>query len=190
MRGRHGGDASAGAGAMSSMHKLAPALMFFALLASASCGYHVAGKSDALPPTVRSIAVPAFTSRTPVYRIETRLTEAVVREFNTRTRYQVTSTPDNADAVLRGTVTSALVAPLTYDSRTGQASTALVTVAMQVTLTAHDGKVLYQDQNYIFREQYQISRDPSSFFEEEGPSLDRLSRDFARTLVSNILEAF
>jgi len=160
------------------------------MLSSIGCGYHVAGKSDALPPTVRSIAVPAFTSRTPTYRIETRLTEAVVREFNTRTRYRVTSNPEDADAVLRATVTSAQVAPLTYDSRTGQASTALVTVAVKVTLTARDGKVLFENQNYIFREQYQITRDPSSFFEEEGPALDRLSRDFARTLVSNLLEAF
>ncbi len=168
-------------------------LITFALIFAAfgaGCGYHVAGKGDALPPTVRTIAIPAFTSKTPTYHIETRLTEAVVREFNTRTRFRVTSNPDDADAVLRATVTSAMVAPLTYDSRTGQASTSIVTVAIKVTLTARDGKVLYQDQNYIFREQYQIASEPASFFEEEGPALDRLSRDFARTLVSNIVEAF
>ena len=53
-----------------------------------------------------------------------------------------------------------------------------------------DGKVLWQNQNYTFREQYQISREVSSFFEESDPALERLSLDFARTLVSNVLEAY
>jgi hypothetical protein len=49
---------------------------------------------------------------------------------------------------------------------------------------------LWQNQNYTFREQYQISREVSSFFEESDPALERLSLDFARTLVSNVLEAY
>ena len=61
---------------------------------------------------------------------------------------------------------------------------------MRVVLTARDGRVLYENQNYTFREQYQVSRELSSFFEEESPAVDRLSRDLARTLVSNVLEAF
>jgi outer membrane lipopolysaccharide assembly protein LptE/RlpB len=155
-----------------------------------ACGYHTAGKGSQLPPTVKTIAVPSFVNQTQTYHVETRLTEAVVREFNTRTRYRILTNDANADAVLRGTVTSAQTVPVTYDSRTGQVSTSLVTVAMKVTLTARDGRVLYENPNYIFREQYQIARETASFFEEQGPALDRLSRDFARTLVSNILEAF
>ena len=50
--------------------------------------------------------------------------------------------------------------------------------------------MLYQNPSYVFREQYQISSDLSSFFEEDSPAFQRLSRDFARTLVSNVLEAF
>ena len=79
---------------------------------------------------------------------------------------------------------------MAYDSVTGRASTGLVTIILKVTLTARDGRVLYSDPNYVFRDQYQISNELLSFFEEQGPALDRLSRDFSRTLVSNILEAF
>jgi hypothetical protein len=50
--------------------------------------------------------------------------------------------------------------------------------------------VLFENPNYSFREQYQISSEITSFFEEESPAVDRLSQDFARTLVSNVLEAF
>jgi hypothetical protein len=66
----------------------------------------------------------------------------------------------------------------------------LVVVGMRVSLTDKQGKVLYQNLSYIFREQYQVSRELSSFFEEDSPALQRLSREFARTLVSNILEGF
>lgn len=160
------------------------------VLLSVGCGYHTAGKASLIPTDVKTIAVPGFVNQTQTYHIESTLTQAVVREFNTRTRYRIVSDPDGADAVLRGTVLSTQLAPVTYDSNTGRASSALVTVNMKVVLTAKDGKVLYQNSNYVYREQYQVSRELSSFFEEEGPAVDRLSRDFARTLVSNVLEMY
>src|SRR3954453_24039285 len=157
----------------------------------AGCGYHTAGKASRLPTTLHVIAIPAFINQTQTYKIESTLTNAVVREFNSRTKYKILSDVNaDADAVLRGTVTSTQLAPVTYDSQTGRASTGLVTVNMRVVLTARDGRVLYENQNYTFREQYQVSRELSSFFEEESPAVDRLSRDLARTLVSNVLEAF
>jgi hypothetical protein len=159
-------------------------------LVAVSCGYHTAGKASLIPTDVKTIAVPSFVNQTQTYRIESILTQAVIREFNTRTHYRIVSDPDGADAVLRGTVLNTQLAPMTYDSNTGRASSALVTVDMKVILIAKDGKILYQNSNYIYREQYQVSRELSSFFEEEGPAVDRLSRDFARTLVSNVLEMY
>lgn len=159
-------------------------------LALGSCGYHTAGKGSKIPADVQTLAVPAFVNQTQTYRIEAVLTEAVVREFNTRTKYRIVTDPADADAVLRGTVIGTQLAPVTYDSNTGRASTALVTVNMKVVFTRKDGRVLYENSNFVYREQYQISRELSSFFEEQGPAVQRLSQDFARTLVSNVLEMF
>jgi hypothetical protein len=92
--------------------------------------------------------------------------------------------------VLRGIVTSASIAPLTFDPTTGRISSALVTVNMRVSLTDRKGKVLYENNQYVFRQQYQVSREVSSFFEEESPAVERLSRDFAHTLVNDVLEAY
>ncbi|HSA91544.1 MAG TPA: LptE family protein [Terriglobales bacterium] len=172
--------------------KLAHALAaLLALSFFSGCGYHSAGSASQLPPGVQTIAVPAFVNQTQTYRIEQQMTAAVVREFLTRTRYHVVNeSGDAADAVLQGVVLSTEAAPLTYDSQTGRASSALVTVKMRVSLTGRDGKVLWENRDYVFREQYQVSREVSSFFQEESPALDRMSRDFARTLVSNILEAY
>lgn len=159
-------------------------------LFSSGCGYHTAGHANLLPSDLRTIAVPAFVNQTQTYKIEQTLTSAVVQEFNTRTNYRVTTDPSAADATLRGTVVSTYSTPLTYDSKTGRAASVLVIVSMKVVLTDRQGKVLYQNPSYTFREQYQVSQELSSFFEEDAPAFQRLSREFARTLVSNILEAF
>jgi outer membrane lipopolysaccharide assembly protein LptE/RlpB len=160
-------------------------------LAASGCGYHTAGHAVELPKNVRTIAIPGFVSQTQNFRIEQVLTAAVVREFNTRTQYRVLhDAPAGADAVLKGTVLSASASPLAYDSQTGRAASALITVSMQVTLTDRQGKVLFQNPSYLFHEEYELSRDLSSFFEEDSPAVDRLSRDFAHTLVANILEAY
>ena len=119
------------------------------------------------------------------------LTASVVREFTTRTHYRILNdSSDGADATLRGTVLSTAASPLTYDTATGQAASILVVVSMRVALTDRNGKVLYQNPAYLFREQYEVSQDLTSFFEEDSPAFRRLSQDFARTLVSNILEGF
>jgi len=172
------------------------AILFLAVavslvLSTSGCGYHTVGHDVALPPDIHTIAIPAFASHSTTFRVEQQLTDAVIREFNSRTRFHVV--PDvraDADAVLKGTVLSASAAPLAYDSQTGRAVSALITVSVQVTLTDSKGKVVFQNPSYLFHDQYEISADLPRFFEEDSPAVDRLSRDFARTLVANILEAY
>jgi len=167
------------------------ALVVLAFLSILACGYHTAGHATQIPQNVNTIAIPAFKNETLTYHIEQMLTSSVVREFHTRTRYHIVSDAgDDPDATLSGTVLSTVATPLTYDTATGRAASVLVVVSMRVQLTERSGKVLYQNPTYLFREQYEVSQDLSSFFEEDSPAFRRLSQDFARTLVSNILEGF
>ena len=168
-------------------------ILLLAIIAGAmsGCGYHTAGHATRIPASVRVIAVPVFVNQTQTYRIEQMLTRDVVREFIGRTHYQIANDAgQSSDAVLKGTVLSAQASPLTYDAQTGRISSAVVTVSMKVSLADHAGHILFENQNYTFRQQYQVSREVTSFFEEETPALQRMSQDFARTLVSDILEAF
>ena len=156
----------------------------------AGCGYHVAGRATQIPAGVQTIAVPAFVNRTSDYRIEQRLTAAVVHEFLARTRYRVVARPESADAVLHGEVSSIEGSVMVFDATTGRATTVLVTVRLKVHLDDRSGRALYTNNNFLFREPYEISTDVPSFFQEEGPALDRMGRDFAMRLVSDILENF
>jgi outer membrane lipopolysaccharide assembly protein LptE/RlpB len=161
------------------------------LLATVACGYHTVGHVVTFPQNVKTLAIPAFVNQSQTYRIEQMLTTAVVHEFTTRTHYQILNEAnDAADATLRGTVLTTSASPLTYDSRTGRAESILVIVSMRVSVVDRQGKILFQNPSYVFREQYQVSQEPSSFFEEDSPALGRLSRDFAQTLVSSVLEGF
>jgi hypothetical protein len=139
---------------------------------------------------VKTISIPAFVNQTPTYRIEQTLTESVVREFIARTHYRIANGGERSDATLHGTVVSTSMTPLAYDSQTGRAASVMITVGMKVSLIGRNEKVLYEDPSYVFREQYEVSTELSSFFEQDSPAFQRLSRDFARTLVSGILEGF
>jgi len=162
------------------------------LLPPLGCGYHTGGRAVTLPADIKTIAIPAFKNQTNTYRVEQMLTSSVVREFTTRTHYHILNdSSEAADATLHGTVLSTSASPLTYNSATGQAASVLIVVSMRVLLADdRKGKTLYQNPSYVFRQQYEVSQDLASFFEEDSPALRRLSQDFARTLVSNILEDY
>ncbi len=167
------------------------ALMSAFLFSSVGCGYHTGGKAVRLPQNVRSIYVPTFTNDTHVFRVEQVLTAAVVQELRSRTNFQVElSNTTPADATLKGTVTYAVTYPLTYDSNTGKVSSSELQIGMKVSLVDRDGKVLWENPSYLYRSQYELSQDAASFFEEESPALQRVANDFAKTLVSNIVEAY
>jgi outer membrane lipopolysaccharide assembly protein LptE/RlpB len=168
------------------------ALMGTALLGG--CGYHVVGRGDSLPKEIHVIAVPALENKTTSYRIEQRLTAATIHEFLERTSYKIVSDPRGADAVLMGKITSLEATPLlinTSDPTNVRATTMLVTVICDVTLTdSATQKVLYHNANFLFRNQYEITSDVKSFFEEQDPALNRLAKDFAQRLVAAVTENY
>jgi outer membrane lipopolysaccharide assembly protein LptE/RlpB len=167
-------------------------LALTALLAALTgCGYHSTGAATHLPPDVRTLSVPVFGTHTDAYRSETILTDAVIREFAARTRFRVTPEADpDADAILHGMIVKESVTPLTYNASTQESSSFLVTMVVSVTLNGRDGKILYENKNYVFRQQYQSTTDLPTFLEESPAALDRMSRDFARALVADVLEGF
>jgi outer membrane lipopolysaccharide assembly protein LptE/RlpB len=162
------------------------------LVASVSgCGYHVAGRAGNLPAQWTTIAVPAFKNDTTRYRIEQRFTAAVIRQFVQRTKYRIAQDPATADAVLHGEVLSIETDPILFQATTGEVTAMLVTVHTKVELIDNKTeKTVYKNDDMVFRDQYQISSDVKSFFQEEDPALDRMSRDLASRLVANVVESF
>ena len=160
------------------------------LLAIAGCGYHAVGAASHIPGGVTTIDVPIFSTRVLNYNTEAVFTKSVIRELNTRTSYRILNGEnDDADAHLTGTILTETIAPLTYDSTSGQTASYLVTIPAKVVLKARDGRILYQNDAIPFRDQYQSSQDLNGFIQEDSPAIRRISQDFARTIVDNLLES-
>lgn len=162
-----------------------------AALLCGGCGYHVAGRADLLPKEIRTIAVPAFANATTRYRLTQKLPRAITRELISRTRYKVVARPEDADAVLQGSVVSYYSYPTVFDAATGRASGIQLIVVLEVKLTRRDsGAVLFHRAGMQVQNRYEISTDQVAYFEESDTALERLSADVARALVSAIVENF
>jgi len=161
------------------------------LLVTLGCGYHTSAHGVRLPADMRTIYVPAFANLSHTYNLQQLLTASVIRELRSRTNYRIVTTNDGTvDATLNGAVLSTNISPLTYNSQTGGVSSGLIFVNVRVSLVNNKGKVLWDNPNMNFRDQYQIANNGKDFFEEESPALDRFVSDFSQTLVSDMLEAY
>jgi Lipopolysaccharide-assembly len=169
------------------------AISFAALLLAASgyteC-YRPAGR-DGLPKHIKTLAIPPFQNPSLRYKVEQRFTSAVVDEAIRRSRnLKIVSTPEGADAVMVGAIKLFGFRPVLIDD---QGRARLFEVAVYVEATVRDqttNKVIYNNQNYVFRGEYEVPGDPQTYFNEEGAATDRLARDFAKSIVAVILEGF
>lgn len=165
-------------------------------LALLGCGYSLAGRGSFLPDYMRVIGVPMFGNRTPYSPLEQVLTEKVRVEFQSRGRYQVQPTDTGVDAVVRGDLTNVGAAPVGFN-QSQQASRYRFTITVGVSLSdVRQQKVLWENPALNFSDEYELASSASfaagaaGFIDQERAAIDRLSSDFARSVVSAILEAF
>jgi hypothetical protein len=155
------------------------------------CGYHVAGKADLIPKNIKTIAIPAFTTNQARPKLTRLLATNIAQEFISRTKYNIVADPNQADAVLKGSLSNFVVYQTISDPTTGRATGATIVATLQITLTERaTGKVLFSRSPLEFRERYEISIDPQTYFDESGTAVERVARDAARTVVTAILENF
>ena len=159
------------------------------------CGYALAGKGSFLPAYIQTIGVPTFTNRTTVFNLETMLTQKVRAELIGRGRYKILPESSGVDAVLTGEVVAATTAPASFTSTQIASRYVIIMVARVELRDLKDNKVLWENPGLTFRQDYEAqgattALDPAALFEQDRDALDRISTDFARTIVSSILEAF
>jgi outer membrane lipopolysaccharide assembly protein LptE/RlpB len=170
--------------------RVTAAVLLFAL--SAACGYHLVGTSSNLPVRLQTLYVAPFINQTSRSEVDQRLTEQITQEWVRRGRFQLVSSGEKADAVLSGTVKSAVVNPVQFDQQ-GRATEYQLTVIADVQLVDRTGEkpvVLWRDERFSRNTSYPVDPLAKDYFDREIEALDRLSRDFARDLVVTILEGY
>ena len=160
-----------------------------------ACGYSLAGRGSFLPAYIRTIGIPTFTNRTTVFNLETQLTQKVRAEFIGRGKYQVLPQNTGVDALLTGEVSAVSIVPASFNTQQ-LASRYAITMTARIELRdVRENKVLWENPSVMFRQEYEATSgrtatDPAAFFQQDATSLERMSTEFARTIVSAILEAF
>ena len=161
------------------------AALALALSTLSGCGYALAGRGSFLPEYIRTIGVPLLVNNTSVFDVEQALTQRV-RDST------------DADALLTGELTNVSASPSGFDDQ-GRATRYVVVVVVKAEFRdLRQNRVLWENAALTFREEYDLATfvsggtvaDASAFFGSGSNALERLSADFAKTVVSSILEAF
>jgi hypothetical protein len=166
-----------------------------AALALPGCGYSLSGRGSFLPASIRIIGVPLFKNSTSLFEIEQKVTDKVRAELAGRGRWTVNPTSDGADALLSGEITNANLAPAAFNEQQ-QATRLVLTIVSRVELRdVKANKVIWANPGMQFAETYDISTtnsvlDANAFLRNDVNALDRLASEFARAVVSAMLEAF
>lgn len=167
------------------------ALLVPVLLAVQSCGYALVGTGSFLPEYIRTVAIPTFENNTARFEVEVRITDAVTSEFISRGDFNVVADAQGADAALTGTITSFLVTPIGLGAGGQEATNYLVLIRAQVNFRdLVQNRVLYSNNSFLFRQQFEIEADPTAFFDVTNVAVDEIAREFARSVVASILEGF
>jgi glutamate/tyrosine decarboxylase-like PLP-dependent enzyme len=161
-----------------------------AFLASTGCGYALVGKGSSLPESIRVIQFTTLENRTQRVQVEQRFSEAIARELASRGRFKVQAGPDGANAELTGTVLAFDLYPVAFDSQ-GRATDYQVRVTARVALKElPDGKAVWENPAFTFRDNYQFSTTAASYADLENDAIDRVADRFAQSLVTSMLEGF
>jgi lipopolysaccharide assembly LptE-like protein len=159
------------------------------------CGYSLAGRGTFLPASIKTIGVPNFINRTTIFNLESQLTQKVRSEFIGRGKYQIVPEGVGVDALLTGEILAARIDPLAVGTQQLATGYSVIVTARVELRDVAQNTVIWQNAALSFREEYaaqntQRVTDPNAFFAQDANALERLTGDFAHTIVSSILEAF
>jgi hypothetical protein len=163
-----------------------------------SCGYTLAGRGTSLPASIKTVGIPMFTNRTTVFNLETTLTTRVRAEFIGRSKYTIVPQATGADGVLTGEITSVAIVPSAFNAQQLASRYAITMTARVERRNTKDDMVIWENPALVFRQEFDATGnqssagaiDPTTFFGQDTNALERLSGEFARSIVSAILEAF
>jgi len=175
-------------------HALKVALLIVAVVAQSGCGYSLAGKGSFLPAYIKRIGVPMFTNNTAVFDLDRQVTERVRTEFIGRGKYTIVPEATGVDGLLTGVISSVTLIPVAFNTAQQATRYALTLSASVEFKDMHANKVLWSNPSMQYREEFAL--DPTSavdlntFLGQDVDARQRMANEFARSLVSSILEAF
>jgi len=166
-----------------------------AILVQSGCGYSLAGRGSFLPAYIRRIGIPLFTNATTVFDLDQRVTQKVRAEFIGRGKWTIVPEQTGVDGLVSGTITGVTLTPVAFNQQQQATRYALAMTGSVEFKDMQTNKILWTNPAMSYREEFDVpasanTLDTQTYFGQDANALDRLSNEFARALVSAILEAF
>ncbi len=169
--------------------------LILANLLTTGCGYSLVGRASNLPEDIRRVYMGSLENLTARSQVEQILTRAIIAELITRRRFEVVSSPEGADAELKGAVVSYGAKPVSFDEQ-GRALEYEISFITKVVFQRiprdpdEEPEVLWRNDRYQFREAFEVISDDSGYFDQEDQAIEDVAERFAETMVSDLLEGF
>lgn len=180
---------------MSKMRAMRALSILILGLFATSCGYTLVGRASNLPEDIHRVHVEPLKNSTTRPQVEQILTNAISDELLTRRRFEVVNSPDEADAILRGTVLSFVVRPVSFDAQ-GLAQSLEISISADMKFqrrpgpAGEEGEVIWANSRYVFRQDYPLEEEGVAYFDRENIAIEETAKDFGRTLLTDLLEGF
>lgn len=170
------------------------AAALIAVLLESGCGYTLSGRGAFLPTYIHRIGIPLFVNSSSVFDLDRIVTEKVRSEFIGRGKYTITPDATGVDALLTGTITGVYLTPVSFNSAQQATRYALIMSATVEFKDMQANKVLWNNPSMQYREEFALNPtnalDTTTFLGQNQNAEQRMANEFARSLVSAILEAF
>jgi outer membrane lipopolysaccharide assembly protein LptE/RlpB len=158
----------------------------------AGCGYHLVGTVSTLPEDLERLYVERFQNLTTWSDMDQRIVEALSLEWVRRRKFQLMDQPEGTDLTLSGVIVSLRVSPVSFDE-SGRATEYQMTLVTSVKLQDVRGDepvLLWEDRAFSRRTSYSVDPRAVDYFDRQITAMEDLSEEFARALVSAVLEGF
>lgn len=169
-------------------------LVIFAM-AGSGCGYALAGRGNALPPHIRIIGVPGLTNLSTAPGIEEVISREIRQEMSGRGGIRVLPEEGSSDGVLTGSIVSVTAQPVVVSDSRQVSQITLVVVANVEFRDKKDNKVIWANPRLQAMETYNVDPnanavDAAALLRQDANAMQRLAKVVARSIVTQIFEAF
>ena len=168
--------------------------LVLAVLAHSGCGYSLAGRGSFLPAYIKRIGVPQFTNNTAVFELDRQITDRVRSEFIGRGKWTIVPETSGVDGLVTGVISSVSLTPVAFNTAQQATRYALTLSASVEFKDMRTNKVLWTNPSMQYREEFAPNStnalDTTTFLGQDVNARERMANEFARALVSAILEAF
>jgi outer membrane lipopolysaccharide assembly protein LptE/RlpB len=163
-------------------------LALLCLISVYACGYRFAG-SGTLPQGVQKVFIEVFENRTSQTGVERTMTNQLVFEFTRQREASLAGSAQEADAVLKGLITSIRTETI---SRVGTeiANEREVVMTVAVKLVKNDGAVIWAAKGIQDRETFGVTDSKLETDRNENEAIVRLSERMSERIFNRLTDDF